>query len=309
MQVPLEAEKIFSIAGIGVTNAVFTGVVVTVIITLFCIYLRAKLNYSEPGKLQVMVEMIVEYLFGLVDGVMHDKAKALFGFMMTFFTFILVANLFALLPFVPATVVEHEVHAEEETHDEYEGENTIITDRNDEELYEVEGGIHEADEIEEKEQHHEVSLATCWETRECVLTTEGVKIFPAEAHIFRAPASDINMPFAFAIISVIVTNVLGFYYLKLDYLKKFINFSNPINFIVGILEVISELGKVISFTFRLFGNVFAGEVLLAIITGITLGAATLPFLMFELFVALIQAFVFFMLTTMFISVASTSHGH
>lgn len=89
--------------------------------------------------------------------------------------------------------------------------------------------------------------------------------------------------------------------------KKFFDFSGPIQFFVGILELVSEFSKVISFTFRLFGNVYAGEVLLAVMTSLTFGLATLPFIALELLVGAIQALVFFLLTTVFISVAKAEH--
>ncbi|MDP4010148.1 MAG: F0F1 ATP synthase subunit A [Candidatus Shapirobacteria bacterium] len=125
---------------------------------------------------------------------------------------------------------------------------------------------------------------------------------------FRAPTSDISATLALALISIIVTNAVGFRYSGFKFIKKYIDTSKPINFFVGILELISELGKNVSFTFRLFGNVFAGEVLLIVITSLTYGLATLPFFGLELFIGLIQAFVFFMLTAVFISLAA-NHEH
>lgn len=76
---------------------------------------------------------------------------------------------------------------------------------------------------------------------------------------------------------------------------------------VGLLEIVSEVSKIISFSFRLFGNIFAGEVLLAVIGFLIPILAPLPFLGLEVFVGFIQALVFTMLTLIFMSVASTSH--
>lgn len=125
--------------------------------------------------------------------------------------------------------------------------------------------------------------------------------------LFRAPTSDLSVTLGFALLSVILANVLGFKNLGIRFMKRYFDLSNPINFIVGLLELISEFGKIISFSFRLFGNVFAGEVLLAVITYISWGVATLPFFGLEFFVGFIQAFVFFMLTTVFIKLATSSH--
>lgn len=125
--------------------------------------------------------------------------------------------------------------------------------------------------------------------------------------LLRAPASDLNFTLSLAIISVIIINYFGIKALgpKL-HIKKFINFSSPINFFIGILELVSEMAKIISFSFRLFGNVFAGEVLLTIIVFLVPYVIPLPFLMFEVFVGFMQAFVFSMLTMVFIAIA-TSH--
>ena len=132
----------------------------------------------------------------------------------------------------------------------------------------------------------------------------------SEAHIvplFRPASADLNMTIAMALVSVIITQIVGFKTLGAGYLKKFFNFSNPINFFVGILELISEFAKIISFSFRLFGNVFAGEVLLAVILMLVPYFVPLPFYGLEIFVAVIQAFVFAMLTLVFIKLAMTSH--
>ena len=94
----------------------------------------------------------------------------------------------------------------------------------------------------------------------------------------------------------------------LGHIGKFINFkAGPIGFFVGLLEIIGEVGRVISFTFRLFGNIFAGEVLLMAMAFLLPFIGILPFLGLELFVGLIQAFVFSMLTLVFAAMASVSH--
>jgi len=95
----------------------------------------------------------------------------------------------------------------------------------------------------------------------------------------------------------------GFKTLGLHYGGRFVNVKNPIMFFVGLLEVISDASKVISFAFRLFGNIFAGEVLLAVMAFLMPFIAPMPFLMLELFVGFIQALVFSTLTAVFINVA------
>lgn len=125
--------------------------------------------------------------------------------------------------------------------------------------------------------------------------------------LLRAGTADLNLTFALAIIAVISVQFFGFRFLKADYFKKFFNFKSPIDFFIGILELISELAKIISFAFRLFGNIFAGEVLLMVIAFLIPYFAPLPFYGLEIFVGLIQAFVFTMLTVVFLNVATISH--
>ncbi|MEK7658641.1 MAG: F0F1 ATP synthase subunit A [Patescibacteria group bacterium] len=131
-----------------------------------------------------------------------------------------------------------------------------------------------------------------------------------EVPLFRSPAADLNFTLAFAVISVIVTNILGMMAVGVfPHIRKFINFKNPISFFIGILELISEMAKIISLSFRLFGNVFAGEVLLTIIFFLAPYFIPLPFLFLELFVGLIQAFIFSMITLVSISLHTTAHEH
>ncbi len=136
--------------------------------------------------------------------------------------------------------------------------------------------------------------------------SEGNKQIP----LLRSPAADLNFTLALAVMAVFATNFFGLITLGIfKYGKKFLNFSNPINFFVGILEMISEISRIVSFSFRLFGNVFAGEVLLIIIVFLLPYVAPIPFLMMELFVGAIQAFIFSMLTLVFLSPNITATEH
>ena len=132
---------------------------------------------------------------------------------------------------------------------------------------------------------------------------EGDKAIP----LLRSPAADLNFTLALAIIAVLVTNFFGGVTLGIfPQIKKYLNFSSPIKFFVGVLEFISEISRVVSFSFRLFGNVFAGEVLLIIIFFLLPYVVPVPFLLMELFVGAIQAFIFAMLTLVFLA-AHTAH--
>lgn len=125
--------------------------------------------------------------------------------------------------------------------------------------------------------------------------------------LLRGPTADLNTTLALALVSVVAIQYFGFKKLGLHYSSRFINIKNPIYFFVGILEILSDISKVVSFAFRLFGNIFAGEVLLAVMAFLMPFIVPLPFLMLELFVGFIQALVFSMLTAVFLNVA-VSHG-
>ena len=126
--------------------------------------------------------------------------------------------------------------------------------------------------------------------------------------LLRSPASDLNFTLALALIAVTMVNIFGVAAIGLKHrISVFFNFESPLKFFVGILELISEFARIISFTFRLFGNVFAGEVLLAIMALLVPYLVPLPFMFLEIFVGFIQAFIFGMLTLVFVALAVTPH--
>ncbi|MFH0831196.1 MAG: F0F1 ATP synthase subunit A [Parcubacteria group bacterium] len=126
---------------------------------------------------------------------------------------------------------------------------------------------------------------------------------------FRPPTSDLNVTLALAVVTVVATQFFGIGALGLaKHLKKYFTLKGgPTHTFVGLLEVLSEVAKMISFSFRLFGNIFAGEVLLTVIAVIMPFVAPLPFYLLELFVSFIQALVFTMLSLVFMTIATASH--
>jgi F-type H+-transporting ATPase subunit a len=108
------------------------------------------------------------------------------------------------------------------------------------------------------------------------------------------------MTLGLALISVIGSNILGFIKLRIKFIKKFLSFA-------GILEMFSELSKILSFSLRLFGNILAGEVLLFSISLLIPFLIPIPFLALEIFVGFIQALIFFTLTSIFLKVAIEHH--
>ena len=145
--------------------------------------------------------------------------------------------------------------------------------------------------------------------------------------LFRAGTADINTTLALSIAIVIGSNIFGI--IAIGAWKTFNKYVNikalggiftkfredksvlivaPITFFVGILELIGEIAKVASLSFRLFGNVFAGEVLLASMGAIFLYLLPTPFLFLEVFIGLIQALIFSLLATVYFTIASQDHG-
>ncbi|MBA4178974.1 MAG: hypothetical protein C0506_00130 [Anaerolinea sp.] len=134
------------------------------------------------------------------------------------------------------------------------------------------------------------------------------KRFALVIPFFRGVYSDLNNTLALGICSFLIVEFWGFQALGFGYLRKFFNFSSPIAAFVGLLELLSEFIRMISFAFRLFGNIFAGEVLVLMLTFL------MPFLFvdiiygLELFVGFIQAAVFALLTLVFATMAVEHHG-
>lgn len=135
----------------------------------------------------------------------------------------------------------------------------------------------------------------------------------AEGHkefipLLRAATSDFNTTFGLATVSVLATHIISIRSVGIkDYLSRYFSF-NPIYLFVGALELISEFTKLFSLSFRLFGNIFAGEVVLSTISSLFAFVAPIPFLLLEIIVALVQALVFSMLTMVFMSILATPHG-
>ena len=131
--------------------------------------------------------------------------------------------------------------------------------------------------------------------------------------LFRGGVADLNMTFGLAIVTIVAAQIYAFKYLgfKGNLGRYFVNpLRDPIMSFVGILELVAEFSRMLGLSFRLFGNVLAGEILLAIIAYMTKflsPVALQPFYFFELFIGGIQAYIFFMLSTVFISLGLAHH--
>ncbi len=123
----------------------------------------------------------------------------------------------------------------------------------------------------------------------------------------RGATNDLNTTLGLALVSAVATHMLSIKTVGIkEYLGRYFSL-NPINFFIGILEIISEITKVISLSFRLFGNIFAGEVVLLTTSSILAFIFPIPFLLLEIIVGLVQALVFGMLTMTFMAILTTPH--
>lgn len=153
-------------------------------------------------------------------------------------------------------------------------------------------------------------LATYW----CSVLPGVGAITVGDKELFRSLPTDLNFTFAIAIITIVTAQIYaikyhGFFGNAGRYLVN--PLKNPIGWFEGLLELIGEFSRLIALSLRLFGNAFAGEVLLMIVAILSgwFASLSLPFVMiFELFIGFIQAYVFFMLTLIFTSLAVASHG-
>ena len=131
-----------------------------------------------------------------------------------------------------------------------------------------------------------------------------VKVGNKNIPLFRSPNSDWNTTLALAIVSVFSVQYFGVKTMGFKrYLKRFFNFTNPFKLVIGFFELIGDFTKMLSLSLRLFGNIFAGEILLGVVAFLTPYFIPLPFMLLELFVGFIQAFIFATLSLVFIKSA------
>src|SRR3989338_7321232 len=124
--------------------------------------------------------------------------------------------------------------------------------------------------------------------------------------LFRSANTDLNATLALAIISFFFIDITGIMSIGIfKYSQKFLIFRSVMGFAVGIIEFFSELARLISFSFRLFGNIFAGEVLILVVSYFVPYFLPVPLMIFEVFVGFIQAAIFALLTLFFIKIAIT----
>jgi len=270
-EIVISPDPIFTIPGINfpVTNTLLCTWIVIVTLIVL-VFAAGRRRDLVPRGFQNFAEWAVESLLNLVEGVSGKvKGRKFFPLVASLFIFILFANLLDVLP----------------------GIDTIGTIRE---------GTNAANILSLGPIHF-------------LFGDDSSKIIPW----FRPPTSDLNLTFAMAVVVVIVCQIVGFVTLGTgEHLAKYFKFkelftqpTGIIEFFVGIIELVTELSRLLSFSFRLFGNIFAGSAVLAVFGFLTVGLGNVIFIPLELFVAFVQALVFSLLTVVFLEMASTGHGH
>lgn len=287
--VAVKPEIMFVLGGFEITNTLIVTWIAMLILILLG-YLATRKMQLVPSGLQNAMEFAIEGIASLCDSVAGgERAKKFFPIVATIFLFVVISNLLGLIPgFGPI--------------------GTITL---------------------EKDHPAPKSIALLGETHLFAAQEEEAGAAPVLAPFFRSPSTDINTTLAIALIAMILVQVFGIQALGfLGYFGKFFNFARIGKFFgglfsgkakggdlafgfldvfIGLIEFISEIAKVFAFTFRLFGNIFAGEVVLLIMSFLFL-ALPLVFYGFEVFVGFIQGFVFAVLTLAFMTIATTGHG-
>ena len=312
----LPAEGIFHIGSFYVTNTLIATVLADVTILLLAFFVVRRLK-EAPSGFQNLVEWFIEAFKGLSEDVAGKaNSKRWFPVFITILIFLLVANWWELVPgFDSVGILEPleaaTVQSNGTVRNGY-GLTTIL-------------GVPSLDRsksvILSEAQVQEILAAGAHGEGEAA--AEGAHESKYGAYVLkpflRAAATDLNLTIALALIAVVLVQIEGTRALGGSYFRKFFLPKIPglgglmgilIGGFVGILELISEFAKIISFSFRLFGNIFAGQILLFVMPFLVTFLLVVPFLGQELFVGFMQAFVFAILTLIFLASAVVSHeGH
>lgn len=304
--IQLPAEMV-NLGGFSIPNT-FIATLLADITVLLLAFLATRNMSLVPSGLQNVMEGAIEWLYGLSESIAGENVKKFFPWAATIFFLVLFANWWELVPGFDSIgwLESHTIpsaHAATSDGGEEVLDSEVLTHYRVREL--VPGAIHtitpdaylpSAEEYELA--HEEHALPTNEEGEEVAVLVP----------FLRAASTDLNFTLALALVSMVMVQVFGIQALGLSYFGKFLNFkAGAIGFVVGIIEAISEAAKIISFGFRLFGNIFAGQVLLFVMAFLVPYLLPVPFYGLELFVGFIQAVVFSMLTMLFMAGATESH--
>ncbi|MGH2544261.1 MAG: F0F1 ATP synthase subunit A [Ardenticatenaceae bacterium] len=291
IQLPAEA---VALGPFSLPNTFIHTILADIIILGFV--LAATRNMSlVPSGVQNLVEWMVEGFYNLTEDVAGDNARKFFPWVMTIFVLVLVANWLELVPGVDSIgwLESHAGVPHYETRTLLPGLKTLVA--TDDAPFVVEGEHEESETGEGAEAH-------------ALPENEDGDEIAVLVPFLRASATDLNFTLSLALISMFMVQFYGVQALGPGYFSKFFNLrGGGMGLFTSIIELVSEFAKIISFTFRLFGNIFGGQVLLFVLTFLIPWLLPVPFYGLELFVGFIQAFVFAMLTLVFFSVAVVGH--
>jgi F-type H+-transporting ATPase subunit a len=264
---------------------------------LFAINFFKESNKKKKSLFFYACVAAIKAVYDLISSVLTKNTDKFFPLLGGFFFFILVMNWSGLVPGVGSITIQPLVHHEESK----DHENKAV----EEESYEKGNTAN-------KETSH---IATTESLKEDVHAKEKSE-YKEGAHgkipLLRGGTADLNTTIALGLISVIITQFYGFKMLGFkEHLGKYFNFKkDPMLIFLGPLEIVLEFARVLSYGFRLYGNIFAGEVLLTLIPfllPIFLGFVVTPIFFMEIFVGVVQALVFVMLSSVFLKMAVSSH--
>ncbi len=320
--VDIRGERLITIKDFGneaidvvITNTLLTAWVVMAILIVFW-FLATRKKDMVPTGLQNLGEAIVEVIYGFVTSIAGEKnGRRFFPLIATFFIYIAFANWLSLTPIFNSIGMFEPLGAEDrEFHEEAivfkDGAVSLIMPNAKNVEVQVDESAcasligEEKTHCTEQAREHAIEAAK----EEKVHEDEKVGIL---APYLRGINTDLMTPASFALVSLFFIEYwgissLGFF----RYMSRFISFRSPITFFVGILESVAEMARLISFSFRLFGNLLAGEILILVMTFLLplVSAVMVIFYGLELFVGAIQAFVFGALTLVFATQAVSHHG-
>ena len=249
------------------TNSVISAWL-TIIVLVGLTYAATRKAKLIPGKFQNLIEFIFESLYNFCGNVAGENGRLFFPVVSTIFLMVIFNAWIALLPIFGTILVPG---------------------------YEYQGGV--------------------WER--------------TAVPLFRSANTDINLPLALALMSFVFVTYFGIRARKSGYIKQFFNFGplfkgigqlfqrkrsgvigtfiGLVDAVVGFLELLSQVTRVLSFTFRLFGNMIAGEILILLFMFLVPWLVAIPFYGLELLVGFVQALIFGGLTLVFMTVAVESH--
>ena len=304
ISIPAEPLHKHSLFGVWyLTNSILVTWIVIIMLTIVSFYGTRNLK-ETPGRFQCLLDSIIEYFVALSEDIGGKNGRKFLPLILTIFIFIVASNWIGILPgfgtigiLEPAKdYIHHKEEIAEKAHEKLDLKSVKLH------IYEGNGPIAI---LPLGSVNNEIDAHTYEHDGVPKNKRAGVLI-----PFLRSANTDINTTLALAIVAMIMIHWWGLRQLGTrKHLSKFFTFKGGVvGFFVGLIEAISEIARVISFTFRLFGNIFAGEVLLMTMAFLIPLVGIIPFLGLELFVGLIQAFIFTILTLVFAS-AATSDEH